>query len=106
MFLPCTNVFVRRLFNSRVSGSLAKYHWSCFLNPTPAPTRYEAYENYVSTSVSTSLTSIKGVLGAVKTRAKSAVGLGAGPAPIAVEPDPLYEAEVARIEELVAPVAG
>ncbi|CAM9905144.1 unnamed protein product, partial [Ectocarpus sp. 13 AM-2016] len=67
---------------------------------------YEAYENYVSTSVSTSLTSIKGVLGAVKTRAKSAVGLGAGPAPIAVEPDPLYEAEVARIEELVAPVAG
>ncbi|CAN0339668.1 unnamed protein product, partial [Ectocarpus sp. 8 AP-2014] len=67
---------------------------------------YEAYENYVSTSVSTSLTSIKGVLGAVKTRAKSAVGLVAGPAPIAVEPDPLYEAEVARIEELVAPVAG
>lgn len=60
----------------------------------------------MSTSVSTSLTSIKGVLGAVKTKAKSVVGLGAGPAPIAVEQDPLYEAEVARIEELVAPVAG
>ncbi|CAN0343729.1 unnamed protein product [Pylaiella littoralis] len=67
---------------------------------------YEAYGNYMSTSVSTSLTSIKGVFGAVKTKAKSVVGLGAGPAPITVEQDPLYEAEVSRIEELVTPVAG
>ena len=68
--------------------------------------RYEAYGNYVSTSVSTSLTSIKGVLGAVKTKARSVVGLVAGPAPIAVEPEPVYDAEVALIEELVAPVSG
>lgn len=60
----------------------------------------------MSTSVSTSLTSIKGVLGAVKTKARSVVGLVAGPAPIAVEQDPLYEAEVSHIEDLVAPVSG
>lgn len=56
--------------------------------------------------MSTSLTSIKGVLGAVKTKARSVVGLVAGPAPIAVDPDPVYDAEVAHVEELVAPVAG
>ncbi|CAM9991970.1 unnamed protein product, partial [Laminaria digitata] len=67
---------------------------------------YEAYGNYMSTSVSTSLTSIKGVLGAVKTKARSVVGLVAGPAPIAVEQDPLYEGEVAHIEDLVTPVSG
>lgn len=52
------------------------------------------------------MTSIKGVFGAVKTKARSVVGLAAGPAPIAVEPDPLYDAEVARVEDLVAPVSG
>lgn len=60
----------------------------------------------MSTSVSTSLTSIKGVLGAVKTKARSVVGLVAGPAPIVVEQDPLYEGEVAHIEDLVTPVSG
>lgn len=64
--------------------------------------RYEAYGNYVATS----LTSIKGVFGAVKTKARSVVGLVAGPAPIAVEPDPVYDAEVAHVEELVGPVSG
>lgn len=65
-------------------------------------TRYEAYGNYVATS----LTSIKGVLGAVKTKARSVVGLAAGPAPVTVEPDPVYDAEVVHIDELVTPVSG
>lgn len=60
----------------------------------------------MSASVSTSLTSIKGAFGAVKTRARSVVGLAAGPAPIAVESEPVYDGEVVHIEELVAPVSG
>lgn len=56
--------------------------------------------------MASSLTSIKGVIGAVKTKARTVVGYGAGPAPISVEPDPEYDAEVAHIEELVAPLSG
>lgn len=56
--------------------------------------------------MATSLTSIKGVFGAVKTKARSVVGLVAGPAPIAVEPDPVYDVEVAHVEELVGPLSG
>ncbi|CAN0160718.1 unnamed protein product, partial [Discosporangium mesarthrocarpum] len=56
--------------------------------------------------VASSVTSLIGVLGAVKTKAKAAVGMGASAAPIAVDPDPGFEAQVARVDELTKPVAG
>ncbi|CAM9898157.1 unnamed protein product, partial [Choristocarpus tenellus] len=63
---------------------------------------FNSYGGYMASSV----TSIIGILGAVKTKAKAAVGMGASAAPIAVEADPDFEAQVARIDELMRPLTG